>query len=189
MGYHGAMLGKTYDGQDCALARALEVLGERWTLLVVRDAFFGVRRFDDFAAHLDIPRAVLSDRLRGLVDDDVLAKLVEEDHPGRCRYELTPAGTELWPAVHALITWGSRHRTMSTRLYSHADCGTELDGGGACPTCRVIPGAADVVVSPRSTSGARRTDPVTVAMGQPHRLLRPLDTSRAGQGISVQSLN
>lgn len=172
------MLGKTYDGQDCALARSLEVLGERWTLLVVRDAFFGVRHFDDFAAHLQIPRAVLSDRLRGLVDNEVLVKLTEDDRRGRCRYELTDAGTDLWPVVHALITWGSRHRTSGTRRYSHVHCGMELDGGGACPSCAVTPGAGDVVVSPRSADAPVRTDPVTAAMGQPHRLLRPLDTSR-----------
>jgi DNA-binding HxlR family transcriptional regulator len=68
------MLGKNYPGQDCALAAALEVLGERWTLLIIRDAFFGVRRFEDFVEHLDIPRAVLSDRLRKLVAHGVLAR-------------------------------------------------------------------------------------------------------------------
>ena len=63
------MLGKDYQRQDCSLARALEVIGERWTLLIVRDAFYGVRRFNDFQVHLDIPKAVLSDRLSGLADD------------------------------------------------------------------------------------------------------------------------
>jgi len=64
-----AMLGKDYQRQDCSLARALEAIGERWTLLIVRDAFYGVRRFNEFQAHLDVPKAVLSDRLSGLVDD------------------------------------------------------------------------------------------------------------------------
>jgi DNA-binding HxlR family transcriptional regulator len=66
------MLGKDYEGQDCALARALEVIGERWTLLIVRDAFYGVHRFNDFHAHLDIPKAVLSERLNGLTEDGIL---------------------------------------------------------------------------------------------------------------------
>ena len=68
------MLGSDYEAQDCSLARALGVVGERWTLLIVRDAFYGVRRLNDFQAHLDIPRAVLTDRLSGLVDDGVLQR-------------------------------------------------------------------------------------------------------------------
>ncbi|MBV8713141.1 MAG: helix-turn-helix transcriptional regulator, partial [Solirubrobacterales bacterium] len=68
------MLGKDYEAQDCSLARALEVIGERWTLLILRDAFFGVRRFNDFHVHLDIPKAVLSDRLSGLVEDGILER-------------------------------------------------------------------------------------------------------------------
>jgi DNA-binding HxlR family transcriptional regulator len=66
------MLGKDYEDQDCALARELEVVGERWTLLILRDAFCGVQRFNDFQAHLDIPKAVLADRLRSLVEGDCL---------------------------------------------------------------------------------------------------------------------
>ena len=81
-GYAGGMLGKDYQRQDCSLARALEVVGERWTLLIVRDAFYGVRRFNDFQAHLDIPKAVLSDRLNGLVEDGILERLAR---PTSCR--------------------------------------------------------------------------------------------------------
>jgi DNA-binding HxlR family transcriptional regulator len=75
------MLGKDYENQDCALARALEVVGERWTMLIVRDAFYGVRRFNDFQAHLDIPKAVLSDRLAGLVDEDILERIPDPATP------------------------------------------------------------------------------------------------------------
>src|SRR3954467_4242003 len=109
------MLGQDYSGQECAPAAALEVLGERWTLLIVRDAFFGVRRYSDWVARLDIPRAVLSERLRGLVASGILEK---RDHG----YELTEAGAELWPALHALITWGGRHMRPSTNRYRHAAC-------------------------------------------------------------------
>src|SRR6202451_518856 len=104
------MLGKDYQGQDCALARALEVVGERWTMLIVRDALYGVRRFNDFQAHLDIPKAVLSDRLSGLVEDGVLERKPDPDRPGRHVYELPRAGRDLWPVLHALLTWGVRHR-------------------------------------------------------------------------------
>src|SRR6476646_926806 len=149
----GAMLGKDYAGQECALASALEVLGERWTLLIVRDAFFGVRRYSDWVVRLDIPRAVLSERLRGLVANGVLARRDDPGHAGRTVYELTPAGEELWPALHALITWGDRHRRPSTNAYRHAACGSELGPGAACPACQVVPAAAEVLVVPRATGG------------------------------------
>src|SRR5689334_23507250 len=100
------MLGKDYQRQDCSIARALEVVGERWSLLLVRDAFYGVRRFSDFEVHLDIPKAVLSDRLNGLVEAGVLARKPDPDHAGRTLYELTATGRELWPVVHALQRWG-----------------------------------------------------------------------------------
>ena len=169
------MLGKDYAGQECALASTLEVLGERWTLLIVRDAFFGVRRYSDWVARLDIPRAVLSERLRGLVANGVLARRDDPGHAGRTVYELTPAGEELWPALHALITWGDRHRRPSTNAYRHAVCGTDLGPGATCPACGVVPPAADVLVVPRAAgSGRGRTDPVSAAMGRPRRLLEPL---------------
>ena len=94
------MLGKDYQRQDCSLARALEAIGERWTLLIVRDAFYGVRRFSDFQAHLDVPKAVLSDRLSGLVDDGILERRPDPDRTGRHLYELTAAGRDLWPVLH-----------------------------------------------------------------------------------------
>src|SRR5206468_3297146 len=81
--------------EDCALASALEVLGERWTLLIIRDAFYGVCRFSDFQAHLDIPMAVLASRLSGLVTDGILHRLPDPQHAGRSRYMLTAAGREL----------------------------------------------------------------------------------------------
>jgi DNA-binding HxlR family transcriptional regulator len=163
------VLGKDYEGQECALASTLEVLGERWTLLIVRDAFFGVRRYSDWVARLDIPRAVLSDRLRGLVASGILAKGADQ------QYALTEAGAELWPALHALIMWGARHRRPSTNSYRHAACDTELGPGAACPACGIVPPARDVMVVPRPSATGGRTDPVSVAMLAPRRLLEPLD--------------
>jgi DNA-binding HxlR family transcriptional regulator len=169
------MLGKDYEGQECALASALEVLGERWTLLIVRDAFFGVRRYSDWVARLDIPRAVLSERLRGLVANGILVQRDDPARAGRRVYELTPAGEELWPALHALIGWGARHRRPSTNSYRHAACGTELGPGAACPACGEVPPAADVLVVPRAGGSPGRVDPVSVAMRAPRRLLEPLE--------------
>ena len=169
------MLGKDYEGQECALASTLEVLGERWTLLIVRDAFFGVRRYSDWVARLDIPRAVLSDRLRGLVASGILSKRADPERAGRELYVLTEAGTELWPALHALIAWGARHRRPSTNRYRHAACDTELGPGASCPACGVVPPAADVLVVPRPSVAGGRTDPVSIAMRAPRRLLEPID--------------
>jgi DNA-binding HxlR family transcriptional regulator len=169
------MLGKDYELQDCALARSLEVVGERWSLLIVRDAFFGVRRFSDFHAHLDIPKAVLSDRLSGLVEDGILERRPDPRHAGRHVYELTPAGRDLWPTVYALLMWGNRHRAGGLRLYTHAPCGTKLDEHGDCPTCGVNPAPGDILTKPRRGAGTLRDDPVALALRKPHRLLEPLE--------------
>jgi DNA-binding HxlR family transcriptional regulator len=170
------MLGKDYERQDCALARALEVIGERWTLLIVRDAFYGVRRFNDFQAHLDIPKAVLSDRLTGLVQNEILERLADPQHAGRHLYELTAAGRDLWPVVNSLLVWGGRHRHTNSRLFKHAVCGTVLDDGGYCATCGLTPGPQDILMEPRAGRGTLRDDPVTLALRGPHRLLEPVET-------------
>lgn len=168
------MSAKRYEGQDCALARALEVIGERWTLLIVRDAFYGVQRFNDFYAHLDIPKAMLTDRLSTLVDNDILARHPDPDHAGRHLYQLTDTGRDLWPALHALLSWGSRNRSPNRLRFLHASCGTEIDHRGDCPACGVTPAPEEVDIEPRSRSRGRRSDPVTVALRERHRLLQPL---------------
>jgi len=170
------MLGKDYELQDCAIARSLEVIGERWTLLIVRDAFFGVRRFSDFHAHLDIPRAVLAERLSGLVEEGVLERRPDPEHRGRHLYELTAAGRELWPVLNSLIVWGGRHRAPNSRILRHADCGTRLDDAGYCAECRVRPRPEDIVTEPRRGRANLRNDPVAVALRKPRRLLEPIET-------------
>jgi DNA-binding HxlR family transcriptional regulator len=171
------VLGRDYEGQDCALARALEVIGERWTLLIVRDAFYGVRRFNDFQAHLDIPKAVLSDRLGWLVENEVLTRRRDPNHGARHVYELTPAGRDLWPALHALLIWGSRHRAPNSRIFKHASCGSALDDAGHCASCDTAPAPEDILVEPRRgrRSAAKREDPVSIVLRTPHRLLEPIE--------------
>jgi DNA-binding HxlR family transcriptional regulator len=169
------MLGKDYERQDCAIARALEVIGERWTLLIVRDALYGVRRFSDFHAHLDVPKAVLSDRLSGLVEHGILERRSDPDHAGRYLYELTATGRELWPVLHALVVWADRNSFPNSRLFRHAACGTELDDAADCPACGMTPAVDDIVTEPRSGRGRHREDPVAVALRGPHRLLEPLE--------------
>jgi DNA-binding HxlR family transcriptional regulator len=168
------MLGKDYEHQDCAIARTLEVVGERWTLLIVRDAMFGVRRFSDFHAHLDIPKAVLSDRLSGLVEHGVLERRPDPDHGGRYLYELTAAGRGLWPVLHALVVWGDHNNFQNSRLFRHVTCGSELDEAAECPACGITPAVADIVTEPRPGRGMHRDDPVAVALRGPHRMLEPL---------------
>jgi DNA-binding HxlR family transcriptional regulator len=167
-------LGTGYDQQGCYLARALEVVGERWTLLILRDCFYGVRRFTDLHAHLDISRAVLAARLDALVEAGVLTKQEQGGHP---EYLLTDAGRELWPAIFALSKWGERHTTgpHPARIFSHAACGTDLDDHGGCPTCGEVPDAGDLIVRPgKGPNEMRRTDRVARALANPHRLLTPL---------------
>jgi DNA-binding HxlR family transcriptional regulator len=169
-------LPKEYAEQGCSLARALEVVGERWTLLIVRDAFYGVRRFGDFAEHLGIPRAVLTDRLRDLVDHGVLAKVAV---PGRAHteYELTDMGRELWPVVHGLILWGDDHFTGrgAPRLFQHATDGGRIGPDLTCEKCGRRIAAEDTEAVPGP--GLRKRDgngAVATALRSPHRLLEPI---------------
>ncbi|MET0187949.1 MAG: helix-turn-helix domain-containing protein, partial [Pseudonocardia sediminis] len=156
-------LGSDYASQACSLARALEVVGERWTLLILRDCFYGVRRFTDLHRHLGVPRAVLAERLESLTEAGVLRR--EEAGPGRVEYLLTERGQELWPVLHALYGWGERHAAAvpRRRIFRHVACDTgsgdvgpgdvgsgdaELDDAGRCPSCGVTPEAGEIRVHP-----------------------------------------
>ena len=98
-----------YAGQACSLARTLEVVGERWTLLIVRDAFFGVRRFDDWQARLGVARNVLAARLKALVEQGVMETRLYSEHPPRKDYVLTRKGRDLLPVILTLKAWGDQH--------------------------------------------------------------------------------
>ncbi len=174
IGYTEAMpLGTGYEQQACNLARALEVLGERWTMLVLRDCFFGVRRFTHLREHLDVSRAVLSERLNTLVDAGVLEHRAEG---GRRVYVLTDAGVATWPILYSLLTWGQSFAPGATpsRTFSHTVCGQQLDEHGACPRCRTTPHPADLITAP-GASQSTRTDPISLLLREPHRLLTPLE--------------
>ncbi|MGA9749208.1 MAG: helix-turn-helix domain-containing protein [Nocardioides sp.] len=170
-------LGTRYDQQRCHLARALEVVGERWTLLILRDCFYGVRRFSDFRAHLDISRAVLSDRLDTLVDAGVVTR---SSTGGHATYHLTEAGLALWPTIFALSKWGETYAPGDHpgRIFSHAQCGTDLDDTGRCPSCATHPEPQDLVVRPGPGSTATdRVDAVARELQKSHRMLTPIDIS------------
>ncbi len=122
----------------CSIARTLEVIGDRWTMLVVRDAFLGVRRFDEFQRSLGIARNVLTDRLARLVADGILQRRRYQERPGRFEYSLTPAGLDLWPVLIGLLTWGDKHRPEEAgppRLMWHRGCGGAITARATCAAC------------------------------------------------------
>ena len=94
--------------EDCSLSRTLAVIGDRWTLLVLRDAFLRVRRFEDFENSLKIARRVLSERLALLVEEGILRKVPYQERPVRYEYRLTEKGLELYPAIISLVHWGDQ---------------------------------------------------------------------------------
>jgi len=174
-------LPRDYTDQDCSLARALEIVGERWTLLIVRDAFYGVRRFTDFLAHLKIPKAVLTERLNILVAAEVLQRAPGPF--GHDEYEITDKGVRLWPTVRCLIGWGDEHYAPAgpRRLFVHTTCGREVDERGVCPSCDTLVGVADLIVIPGPGLPPidANADPVTAALAGPHRMLEPVNTRAA----------
>ena len=143
------MLHNTYEGQACSIARALEIIGERWTLLILRDAFLGVRRFDDFQRNLGVARNVLNVRLQRLVDAGLLERRRYQERPERYEYRLTEKGLDLWPSMVALMQWGDRHTTTDDgpplRL-EHRDCGGEITDRRTCAECGAELGVRDVRV-------------------------------------------
>jgi DNA-binding HxlR family transcriptional regulator len=130
------MLGREYD-QVCSIARTLEVLGERWTLLIIRDVFSRRRRFDQIQENLGIARNVLSARLEWLVAEGILERRPYQERPPRYEYFLTEKGLELWPVMVSMMHWGDRHLTDAGApvVIRHKDCGGPVDDRGICERC------------------------------------------------------
>jgi len=103
------MLKRDYEGQVCSIARSLELVGDRWTLLIVRDLVFGRSRFDEFLASLGVATNVLTDRLNRLVDEGIAERVRYSERPERFEYRLTAKGRELGLVLLALMQWGDRH--------------------------------------------------------------------------------
>ena len=139
---------------NCSVAQCLEVVGEWWSLLIMRDAFLGIRRFDDFQARLGISRNVLNQRLTRLVEQGVLERVPYQEHPPRCDYRLTDKGRDLWLVVTAMRQWGDKwaapegppveivhtacgHVSEAVPTCSH--CGERLDARGV----RAVPGSGN----------------------------------------------
>jgi len=143
------MLKRDYD-QVCSVARSLEVLGERWTLLVIRDVFNGKRRFDEIQEDLGVARNVLATRLARLVEEDILEKRRYQERPPRYEYFLTEKGIELWPVMISMMHWGDRYLADEGPpvVIHHKDCGGEVDGRGYCERCGERLTARDAYAGP-----------------------------------------
>jgi DNA-binding HxlR family transcriptional regulator len=136
------VLKSDYQGQNCSVARALELVGERWTLLIVRDAFLGRRRFEEFQENLGIARNVLSDRLQKLVDHGILQRVRYQERPERFEYRLTAMGRDLRVPLLALMEWGDHYLSPSPpRLARRISDGA--------PVSVALVGPEGTVVSPR----------------------------------------
>jgi len=144
------VLKRDYEGQNCSIARTLELVGERWTLLIIRDAALGRRRFEDFQRSLGVARNVLSDRLARLVDEGILERRRYQERPERFEYRLTDKGRELRPALIALMHWGDRHLAPAgpPRIVVHAGCGGPVEQRLVCGDCGAALGPDDITSRP-----------------------------------------
>ena len=141
------------DRTRCSVAGTLAVVGEKWSLLVLREAFLGVRRFADFQRILGAPRAVLTDRLATLVDQGILRRVPYQAQGERQRHEyrLTQKGIDLYPTLVALMEWGDRYLTEGGGAMElhHRDCGAPVHLTLACEDGHVLAGAREVTPIPR----------------------------------------
>lgn len=145
------------DREHCSLSRALAVVGDRWTLLVLRDAFLRVRRFEDFQQSLGIARRVLAARLKHLVEEGVLKKVAYQQRPARYEYRLTEKGLGLYHALIALVHWGDEHyagKKGPPVLHRHLSCGHDFRVVASCSACGEEVRAREV--APHAGPGAKK---------------------------------
>jgi len=137
---------KSFADMDCSVAQCLEVVGEWWSMLIVRDAFLGVTRFEDFQRRLGISRNILQQRLIKLVDSGVLTRVPYSAHPPRVDYRLTDKGRDLWPVLTAMRQWGDAYAAPGGRPVevSHKSCGASGPLVLVCPDCGEAVGPRDV---------------------------------------------
>lgn len=124
--------------QPCSIARAQSVLGDRWTMLIIRNAFMGIRRFDDFQENLGVTRHVLSDRLKRLVEEDILVKQPYIERQERFEYRLTQKGLDLYPILLAMTHWADQYMDGgkgSPVEYVHKRCGQTFKPVMVCSCC------------------------------------------------------
>jgi DNA-binding HxlR family transcriptional regulator len=152
--------------QECSVARTVSVIGDRWTLLVLRECFLRVRRFEDFQERLGITRPLLAARLQKLVDAGVLEKVAYQERPTRHEYRLTSRGLDLYPVLMAIVHWGDVHMAPEGRplLHRHRVCGHLFDPVLICSECRTELSERAVTVEPGP--GAHTRHPVLLREGR-----------------------
>ena len=127
----------SFEDMTCSVAQTLDVVGEWWSLLIVRDALLGVTRFDDFQVRLGISRNILTRRLNHLVEGGILKRVPYQDHPPRSEYRLTEKGRDLWHVVTAMRQWGDRWAAPDgpPLQIRHSACGHIVTAVPACSSC------------------------------------------------------
>ncbi|WP_131786250.1 winged helix-turn-helix transcriptional regulator [Protofrankia symbiont of Coriaria ruscifolia] len=148
----------SFEDVNCSIAQYLEVVGEWWTPLILRDAFFGVSRFDDFQQRLGIARNVLAQRLDHLLAHGVLDRVPYQEHPVRYDYRLTDKGRDLWQVLTAMRQWGDRWATPPAGPpveLVHETCGHVAEAVPACSQCGATlrPGEVRIVAGPGAADG------------------------------------
>jgi DNA-binding HxlR family transcriptional regulator len=154
--------------ERCSIARTVSVIGDRWTLLILRDCFLRIRRFDDFEARLGVTRHILADRLRKLVEAGVLEKVPYGDRPIRHEYRLTPKGRDLYPVMMSIVHWGDVHtagKAGRPLLHQHLSCGHQFDPVLTCSVCaqEVDPRTVRVLPGPGATRDQGQMPPKGIA--------------------------
>lgn len=137
--------------QPCSLARTLAIIGNRWTMMILREAFVGVRRFEAFQERLGLSKALLSERLKGLVEQGVLDRRPYQDRPERFEYRLTAKGLDLYPVLIAMVTWGNTHEAGEKGpplIHHHKTCGHDFAAVMTCGECAEALDAREVSVRP-----------------------------------------
>jgi DNA-binding HxlR family transcriptional regulator len=150
------MLERTYDTQVCSIARALEIVGERWTLLILRDTAFRARRFDDLQHNLGLARNVLTERLQRLCEEGLLERRLYQERPARYEYVQTQKARDLFPVLAALIEWGDKYHAPNgpPRLIRHRGCGGAIVQHLTCAACGADVTSVDLESQPGP--GARK---------------------------------
>lgn len=124
--------------EPCSVARSVAVIGDRWTLMILRDCFLGVRRFEAFQERLGISRTIIADRLKHLTEEGVLRRVAYQENPVRHEYRLTEKGLDLHPVVMAIVHWGDRHYAGEAGpplLHRHKTCGCDFHPVQTCSEC------------------------------------------------------
>jgi DNA-binding HxlR family transcriptional regulator len=180
------VLQRDYPDQVCSIARSLEVIGERWTLLIIRDSLLGIERFEDFQDKLGIASNVLTSRLKLLCEEGVLERLPDEERPGKRKYVLTDKGRELAPALIVLIKWGDRHYPTPggpPRLTLHTGCGGNVDADFQCERCGLRVGRGEIELAPGpGLPRTARSERAEKSRRRNRQGLRNLNSEGASQG-------